>query len=205
MDLPALAPDNMKEGSLVFLLISVGVSFAWRKEELESQEICPWSSAPVYCLLHRTRDNCVWILHDDHKACMVTANNSVVKYGVKSVKIIYKWKNVFKFCFPSQRSNRMFQVSSRSLTEGEWAPYGGVWVWPVKWGLCLPSWLEQRAGAFPVSGNGTSACWGATGAAWQRRENSNGFHVICIRRFSCLMQRIEWLVSIGANWISTLL
>lgn len=27
----------------------------------------------------------------------------------------------------------------------------------------------------------------------------NGFHVICIRRFSCLMQRIEWLVSIGAN------
>lgn len=42
------------------------------------------------CVLFLPQDLWQFYLHDDHKACMGTANNTVVEYGVKSVRIIYK-------------------------------------------------------------------------------------------------------------------
>lgn len=82
MDSPALASDNIKERGLVLLLVSVGVSFAWGKEELNKSvpgavHLCavpytgPVTAVSGFCI-------------DGRKACMVTASNTVVEHGVKS-------------------------------------------------------------------------------------------------------------------------
>lgn len=83
MDLLTLAPDNTEEKSLVLLLISMHVSFLWRKKELGCSEICPCGNAAVCRSLHRTWDGCIWILYGGHKACLVTAGNTAVERGDK--------------------------------------------------------------------------------------------------------------------------
>lgn len=88
MDSLTLAPDNTEEKSLVLLLISMHVSFLWRKKEPECSEICPCSNAAVYCSLHGTWDSFIWIVYGGHKAHLVTDSNTVVERGDKLVRII---------------------------------------------------------------------------------------------------------------------
>lgn len=140
-DSPTLTPDNTKEKSLVLLLISMHVSFIWRKGELESKKSVP--GAVQLCTIPYTGPVTVLSVFC-MKATKLVWLLPIIQWWSMMINLERK-KYMVRFYFPSQQSNRMIQVSSsRKLTEGDGTPCVGIRVRSVKWGLCLPSWPGQH-------------------------------------------------------------
>lgn len=191
MDSPSPASDSVKEGWLVLLLISVAVSFAWRKEELNKSvpgavHLCtipytgPVTVVSEFCMM---TTKLVWLLP------MIQWWNMVLNQ--------LEWN---QFTNEKMCSSFVFLLSevteySRSPAEA-WQRGNELLMEVYAYALwsealaCHPDWSSLLVHSQSVGMGHQHA--GEQQEQHQRGEETlNGFHVVCMRRCSCLMQSIE--------------